>query len=73
MVISFRGRDAVSINGSAENLAADSTLPLFAARKLIRRLTEPFFLYRFVVFCPEQTNASIENENLEEWHNCGAI
>jgi len=43
----------VSIIGSAANLAADSTLPLFAAQKLLRILTERFFLYRFVVFCPD--------------------
>ena len=43
----------MSINGSAANLAADSTLPLFAAQKLLRILTEHFFLYRFVVFCPD--------------------
>jgi hypothetical protein len=61
-----RGRDAVSINGSAANLAAGSTLPLFAAEKLLRILTERFFLYRFVVFCPEKTNASIASENLEK-------
>jgi len=54
----------VSINGSAANLAA--ALPLFAAQKLFRILTERFFLYRFVVFCPEQNKASIASENLEE-------
>jgi hypothetical protein len=41
----------VSINGSAANLSADSTLPRFAAQKLLRILTESFFLYRFIVFC----------------------
>jgi hypothetical protein len=43
-------------NGLAANLAADSTLPLFAAQKLLRVLTEGFFLYRFVVFCPDIKN-----------------
>jgi hypothetical protein len=56
----------VSINGWAANLAANSTSPLFAAQEVLRILTERFFLYRFVVFCPEQTNASIASENLEE-------
>jgi hypothetical protein len=56
----------VSINGSAANLAADSTLPLFAAQKLLRILTERFFLYRFVVFCPDKMKTSIESEKHEE-------
>jgi hypothetical protein len=43
----------VSINGSAGNLETDSTVPLFADQKLLRILTEGFFLYRFVVFCPD--------------------
>jgi hypothetical protein len=38
----------------------------FAAQKPPRVLTERFFLYRFVVFCPEKTNASTASENLEQ-------
>jgi hypothetical protein len=37
--------------------------PLFSAKKLLRMLTERFFLYRLVVFCPEQTKTSTANEN----------
>jgi hypothetical protein len=44
------------------NLATGST-PLFSAKKIARMLTERFFLYRLVVFCPEQTKTSTANEN----------
>jgi hypothetical protein len=50
----------VSINGSAANLAAGSALSRFAAQELLRILTEHFFLYRFVVFCPDKMKTSIE-------------
>jgi hypothetical protein len=61
----------VSINGSAANLAADSTLPVFAAQKLLRILTERFFLYRFVVFCLDNTKTSTESEKIEEQQTAG--
>jgi hypothetical protein len=44
------------------NLATGSTPAVFG-REIAQMLTERFFLYRLIVFCPEQTKTSTANEN----------
>jgi hypothetical protein len=44
------------------NLATGSTPAVFG-QEIARMLTECFFLYRLVVFCPDQTKTSTANEN----------
>ncbi len=44
------------------NLATGSNPAVFG-KEIARTLTERFFLYRLIVFCPEQTKTSTANEN----------